>query len=713
MAIPSVRADDVTQATRAFADAQSALWLWRAVCLFGLVTLVVNTLALLPIFGFSLRGGIAAWLILVGAPAAFVLGILPLGYWAIATLRPGTVRFVGLAYFVYVVGMYVLISFLQTAGNSPFTPGGALYGMRAWGLLAVLTLLSGGTALRLWSAAGSANRLRENHSAARLMPEGATYGGIWASVFQVWPKLARRFSLTGNGTALFYLSMLIYTFSVGYYFLSLLLVVATIVAPLFVLLSGNFSASLMTAVSCAIGAVVAHALAIGFVLLGEWIRNGARWQARAGFAERIGRDNRKPILFLRSFTDDQVRIPGTKWLRRVALGELGRRRLDHILVEDYSAHGPVVAIGRPGDADLPFGAARLYVPDDQWQDAVKRLADAAAHIVIVADETAGVQWEVETLLAHHRRKTLFLASPKQSSVFNSPALKAWSEHLPSHARNVDALALYLEPTGAEVLVVHHDRLSPAAFQVTLNAFFRRGGAEADLDTDAPDWTAGVRPFLQNQSHTATTRPQERPQKPPARGLRGAISRFAMRLVGLLFRPGQTWRAIAQERPTWTNILTNHLLPLAILTSACMAIQGSFAILLGLIAWIVPLLVGTCLVALLGPRARAMEGAIDRTIPRSAIAFPVMAYAITPYALLSIMGVTYSLWSEGFSHLAIAGGGIYLAPVGGLWWLLLLRGGLIAHLNNRRVSWHVLWLSALGLLVSIPMIGIIFSMLGAT
>src|SRR5262249_30555914 len=100
--------------------------------------------------------------------------------------------------------------------------------------------------------------------------------------------------------------------------------------------------------------------------------------------------------------------------RLFTLGE-PRPMLDHLLVEEGSALGPVVAIGMPSKP-APFGAQRIFFDDETWQSAVRDLASQAVAVVIVADNTPGVHWE----LAHirdfgHVQKTLYLLPPRMSS----------------------------------------------------------------------------------------------------------------------------------------------------------------------------------------------------------------------------------------------------------------------------------------------------------
>ena len=142
----------------------------------------------------------------------------------------------------------------------------------------------------------------------------------------------------------------------------------------------------------------------------------ARRLARVSAETLLQEDKRPPVLFLRSFHDDQVHLTwGSRGRFRdwVAFGEPSPS-LDHLVLYGAIPLGPVVAIGRPG-APVPFGIPRTYVSDDAWQSEVMHLAEIAKAIVIVLDDTAGVKWE-----AHHVQsgRTLYLIPPR----FASPEL---------------------------------------------------------------------------------------------------------------------------------------------------------------------------------------------------------------------------------------------------------------------------------------------------
>ena len=94
-----------------------------------------------------------------------------------------------------------------------------------------------------------------------------------------------------------------------------------------------------------------------------------------------------PVVYLRSF-DDDVR---------------GSARLGDLTEEEHIAgvlshFGPFVAVGRPGERLPEVGAHRFYVSDSDWQDVVRKLVESASLIVLRTGESAGLKWELSTVL---------------------------------------------------------------------------------------------------------------------------------------------------------------------------------------------------------------------------------------------------------------------------------------------------------------------------
>ncbi|WP_291206304.1 hypothetical protein [Hyphomonas sp.] len=139
-------------------------------------------------------------------------------------------------------------------------------------------------------------------------------------------------------------------------------------------------------------------------------------------ARRIWKEPRSanagPILFLRSFRDDQFRFekswrdPVGRWLELWSF----RRNADEMLVDEFAWYGPVIALGQPGESHTPFGADRRYVDHDTWQAVVEDAAARAHTVVVGAGETPGLVWEYELIA---RRgffgKTIYLFPPHAAS----------------------------------------------------------------------------------------------------------------------------------------------------------------------------------------------------------------------------------------------------------------------------------------------------------
>ena len=135
-------------------------------------------------------------------------------------------------------------------------------------------------------------------------------------------------------------------------------------------------------------------------------------------AEVLAKDERPPILYLRSFSDDRAwATPSSFELQmRFGLGVLG----------------PVIAIGR-GDDRLPIiGVPRIYLSDDAgWKDEIRTWMSRAALLVFRAGRSDGLAWEMQIAF-----KTL----PPERIVIVVPGRKVW-RHFHAWARDTLPIAL--------------------------------------------------------------------------------------------------------------------------------------------------------------------------------------------------------------------------------------------------------------------------------
>jgi hypothetical protein len=114
---------------------------------------------------------------------------------------------------------------------------------------------------------------------------------------------------------------------------------------------------------------------------------------RTNFRRSLTKDKRDPVLYLRSF----YREYGENLARSNQMTD------EEVLCSVLRDVGPVIAVGQPGTEMQPqmLGATRIYLEDAKWQETVAYLMTVAQLVVIDADISEGLMWEVQTV-----RKTL-------------------------------------------------------------------------------------------------------------------------------------------------------------------------------------------------------------------------------------------------------------------------------------------------------------------
>jgi hypothetical protein len=243
----------------------------------------------------------------------------------------------------------------------------------------------------------------------------------------------------------------------------------------------------------AIAPLVLIAVGVGCFLGGHLVFLAAKRLAARRIWKEPRVENAGPILFLRSFRDDQFRFekswrdPVGRWLELWSF----RRNADEMLVDEFAWYGPVIALGQPGEAHAPFGADRRYVDHDTWQAVVEDAAARAHALVIGAGETPGLVWEYELIARRgYFGKTIYLFPPHAAShpaaaraveLFN----KAYPDHRVTLPERGALVAAMIEGGAVQTVTAH--RPVAQAYLVALRRFLQ--GRETVLGR-----TVGDRPM---------------------------------------------------------------------------------------------------------------------------------------------------------------------------------------------------------------------------
>jgi hypothetical protein len=154
---------------------------------------------------------------------------------------------------------------------------------------------------------------------------------------------------------------------------------------------------------------------MAFAALGAGLFRLARAQAQSGTRAVLQADDRRPILYLRSFEDDTVKLRSIV-SARIPFLELfsvrGADPFEETLAWELSTYGPVIAIARPGGSIASLGAAREFLPDETWKDEVADRMAAASAIVLTIGQTEGLGWEVRRVVeGGYLSKAVFIFPP--------------------------------------------------------------------------------------------------------------------------------------------------------------------------------------------------------------------------------------------------------------------------------------------------------------
>ena len=180
-------------------------------------------------------------------------------------------------------------------------------------------------------------------------------------------------------------------------------------------------------------------------------------------------DGRAPVIYLRSFRDDEAmvgrpirfNVDAFRWsymLTEYTRGGMfrvmfqhGKVRLEQAIEDEVSAIGPFIAIGEPHESHPDFGATRAYFEgdDEAWRGAVQSWIARAALVVVVPGQTKGLGWELGKIQAGGITPKLLLVFPPERSTSRATRLAALAGMI-TDPRWLDAITA---PAGTDLLAV--------------------------------------------------------------------------------------------------------------------------------------------------------------------------------------------------------------------------------------------------------------------
>jgi hypothetical protein len=211
------------------------------------------------------------------------------------------------------------------------------------------------------------------------------------------------------------------------------------------------------------------AVGAAFIAAGLFLVRIARWATTRRSGALLAADDRAPVLYLRSFSDDPICIRTERWARRTWLDRLAgpaRERFEQVVAWHLWSYGPVIAIRRPGGSRQPVGAAReeLDGDGDNWKREIDEWLVSARLVSMTLGRISGLQWEIDRIreLGLHE-KLLVLFPPIDEPELDSrwrEFQECWHPGIaasPLLDRTTYALAATLDADGRATIITGYRR----------------------------------------------------------------------------------------------------------------------------------------------------------------------------------------------------------------------------------------------------------------
>lgn len=233
-------------------------------------------------------------------------------------------------------------------------------------------------------------------------------------------------------------------------------------------------------------------LALAGFALGGATHRLARRLAQRRASEVIATDDRPPVLLLRSFGDDGLRVRVRT--QRHGLAEMVHlrrtQRFEEMVGWTLSSAGPVTTVADPRLRREPLGAARERLSQESWLPVVRERIASAGKIALIAGQTQGLEVELEAIRDLGRLDDTLVVIPPTMD-----AVERWA-----YVAERLGIAARLDPSDQQTVIVAFRRGIPHAFV---------GAAR-----DAPSYRAAAHAALELTSRSAEPDAAGAPLPPP-------------------------------------------------------------------------------------------------------------------------------------------------------------------------------------------------------
>jgi len=136
---------------------------------------------------------------------------------------------------------------------------------------------------------------------------------------------------------------------------------------------------------------------------------------------KLKNDKSDPILYLRSFADDYSENTERR----------DKKTDEELLVSVLEDSGPVIAVGEPNEDQFVLGAIRIYLKNENWQVDVQDLMSISQLVVVNANISKGLQWEMKKariMLGPQKLLISFLSWQEQDEVSKQALYERFKAH---------------------------------------------------------------------------------------------------------------------------------------------------------------------------------------------------------------------------------------------------------------------------------------------